>query len=186
VASDARERILVALRDLLSRGGTGAVTLEAVATAAGVSKGGLLYHFPSKSALYLGLLAAVRDRVVADMAQATLTLGAARAYLQYAIPADEAEGGFFTSLIAAVRTGPDTDEQAAELLADIFRAWEAPMRAAVADPVQAEMLRLVGNGVYLSTIAGLPPTPPAVLAEIFDRLLAGTPVTSGLRQQVSG
>jgi hypothetical protein len=60
------------------------------------------------------------------------------------------------------------------------------MRAAVADPVQAEMLRLVGNGVYLSTIAGLPPTPPAVLAEIFDRLLAGTPVTSGLRQQVSG
>jgi enoyl-CoA hydratase len=25
-----------------------------------------------------------------------------------------------------------------------------------------------------------------VLAEIFDRLLAGTPVTSGLRQQVSG
>ena len=46
------------------------------------------------------------------------------------------------------------------------------MRAAVHDPVQAELLRLVGNGVYLSAIAGLPPTPPTVLAEIFDRLLA--------------
>ena len=50
-------RILGALRDLLSRGGTGAVTLESVAAAAGVSKGVLLYHFPSKSALYLRLLA---------------------------------------------------------------------------------------------------------------------------------
>jgi AcrR family transcriptional regulator len=172
VTSGTRERILVALRDLLSRGGTGAVTLESVAAAAGVSKGGLLYHFPSKSALYLGLLAAVRDRVVDDMEKASAAVGAGRAYLQYAIPADDAEGGFFTPLIAAVRTGPDTDAQCAELLADIFRAWEAPMRAAVHDPVQAELLRLVGNGVYLSAIAGLPPTPPTVLAEIFDRLLA--------------
>lgn len=176
MASDARERILLALRDLLGRGGTGVVTLESVAAAAGVSKGGLLYHFPSKSALYLGLLAAVRDRVVTDMDHAAATVGAARAYLQYAIPADDVEGGFFTSLIAAVRTGSDTDERAAELLADIFRAWEAPMREAVQDPVHAEMIRLVGNGVYLSAIAGLPPTPPAVLAQIFDRLLAQVPV----------
>jgi AcrR family transcriptional regulator len=86
VASGKRDRILVALRDLLSRGGTAAVTLEAVAAAAGVSKGGLLYHFPSKSALYIGLLEAVRDRVAADMAASSAAVGAARAYLQYAMP----------------------------------------------------------------------------------------------------
>ena len=110
--------------------------------------------------------------MIVDMAESTATVGAARAYLQYAIPADDAEAGFFTSLIAAVRTESDADEQVAALLVAIFRAWEAPMRAAVHDPVQAEMIRLVGNGVYLSAIAGLPPTPPEVLAEIFDRLLA--------------
>ncbi len=171
MASDARDRILVALRDLLTRGGSTAVTLESVAAAAGVSKGGLLYHFPSKSALYLGLLTAVRDRVAADMADATDAVGAARAYLQYSLPTDDAEGGFFTSLIAAVRTGPDTDPRAAELLADIFRAWEEPMRAAVADPVHAETIRLVGNGVYLSAIAGLPLPEPEILARVFDAVL---------------
>jgi AcrR family transcriptional regulator len=181
VASGKRDRILVALRDLLSSGGTAAVTLEAVAAAAGVSKGGLLYHFPSKSALYIGLLEAVRDRVAADMAASSAAVGAARAYLQYAIPADDAEAGFFTSLIAAVRTESDNDDRATALLADIFRAWEAPMRAAVQDPVQAEMLRLVGNGVYLSAIAGLPPTSPDVLAAIFDRLLTQASVPSGVQ-----
>jgi AcrR family transcriptional regulator len=171
VASDARARILAALREILARGGTGAVTLEAVAAAAAVSKGGLLYHFPSKSALYLGLLEDVRDRVTTDMAEATNTMGPARAYLQYSLPSDETEGGLFTSLIAAVRTGSDIDPRAAELLADIFRAWEEPMRAAVSDPVRAELIRLVGNGVYLSAIAGLPLPEPEMLARVFDRVL---------------
>jgi len=56
MASDARDRILRAVRDLLADGGPSSVTLEAVADRAGLSKGGLLYHFPSKSALYVGLL----------------------------------------------------------------------------------------------------------------------------------
>ncbi|GGM05730.1 TetR/AcrR family transcriptional regulator [Nakamurella endophytica] len=177
MAGDTRDRILRALRDLLAEGGTDAVTLDAVAARAGVSKGGLLYHFPSKSALYLGLLAAVRDTVVREMAEVTQRAGAARGFLEYSEPTAPDEPGFFTSLIAAVRTGQsgDTaaaDREAAALLADIFRVWEEPMRAAVTDPVRAETIRLVGYGLYLAALAGLPPVDPAVLAQVFDRLLA--------------
>jgi AcrR family transcriptional regulator len=161
---------------MLARGGSTSITLEAVAAEAGVSKGGLLYHFPSKAAMYLGLLQSVRDSVVTDMAVVTARSGAARGFLEYSEPTEADEAGFFTSLIAAVRTGQngDTgehDEQASTLLVDIFRAWEEPMRAAVADPVQAENIRLVGFGLYFSALTGLPPVDPAILAQLFDRLV---------------
>jgi AcrR family transcriptional regulator len=54
--SPARERILEAAERVVGDVGAARMTLEGVAQAAGVSKGGLLYHFPSKEAL-LGALA---------------------------------------------------------------------------------------------------------------------------------
>jgi AcrR family transcriptional regulator len=54
--SSARERILEAAERVVSEVGAARLTLDLVAQAAGVSKGGLLYHFPSKESL-LGALA---------------------------------------------------------------------------------------------------------------------------------
>ena len=54
--SPARERILEAAERVVGDVGAARMTLDGVAQAAGVSKGGLLYHFPSKEAL-LGALA---------------------------------------------------------------------------------------------------------------------------------
>jgi len=159
MATDTRQRILRALRDILARSGNASVTLEAVAVEAGVSKGGLLYHFPSKSEMYLGLLADVRDSVTADMADAVQRSGAARGFLEYSEPTGQNADS------------EENDARAATLLADIFRAWEEPMRAAVADPVQAENIRLVGFGLYFAALTGLPPVDPAVLAALFDRLV---------------
>ncbi len=50
-ANNSREHILDTYVDLLIRSGERAAALDAVATAAKVSKGGLLYHFSSKKAL---------------------------------------------------------------------------------------------------------------------------------------
>lgn len=50
-ANNSREHILDTYVDLLIRSGERAATLNAVATPAKVSKGGLLYHFSSKKAL---------------------------------------------------------------------------------------------------------------------------------------
>lgn len=49
--SDTRQRILDAAAEIARETGPGNLALDAVAARAGVSKGGLLYHFPSKSQL---------------------------------------------------------------------------------------------------------------------------------------
>ncbi len=51
-----RERILDAAAELVRDVGAGRLTLEAVAERAGLSKGGLLYNFPTKDALLQGML----------------------------------------------------------------------------------------------------------------------------------
>jgi AcrR family transcriptional regulator len=56
-----REHILQAAVELVLTEGSSALTLEAAAKAAGVSKGGLLYHFPSKEALILGMIDARQE-----------------------------------------------------------------------------------------------------------------------------
>ena len=51
-----RRRILDAAQDLAQCTGAGSLSLDAVAAKAGVSKGGLLYHFPSKNKLMEALV----------------------------------------------------------------------------------------------------------------------------------
>jgi AcrR family transcriptional regulator len=53
---DARTRVLDAAEAIVMARGVGGLTLEAAARDAGVSKGGLLYHFASKEALLDALL----------------------------------------------------------------------------------------------------------------------------------
>jgi AcrR family transcriptional regulator len=63
---DARTRILDAVETLVVRKGVGGLTLEAAAREAGVSKGGLLYHFASKEALLVGVMQRLAEQVVVD------------------------------------------------------------------------------------------------------------------------
>ena len=51
-----RARIRVAAAKVIERDGAGHLTLDKVAAEADLSKGGLLYHYPSKDALLQGLL----------------------------------------------------------------------------------------------------------------------------------
>lgn len=51
-----RHAVLDAAERVVARDGIGSLTLDAVAAEAGVSKGGLLHHFPSKDRLIEGLV----------------------------------------------------------------------------------------------------------------------------------
>lgn len=50
-----RDRILAAAVNVINRDGVRAVTFESVAAESGLTRGGLLYHFPSREALLRGI-----------------------------------------------------------------------------------------------------------------------------------
>lgn len=60
-----REKLLEAAGDLITRNGVHDLTLDAVAAAAGVTKGGLIYHFKTKD----DLLGAVVERMTEHLDQ---------------------------------------------------------------------------------------------------------------------
>ena len=63
----AREKLLTAFEHLVLSEGERAATLDAVAARAGVSKGGLLYHFPHRQALVDAALARCEEMAREDL-----------------------------------------------------------------------------------------------------------------------
>ncbi len=64
--TNSRERILEAAAEVARNAGPGHLSLDAIAQRAGVSKGGLLYNFPTKAKLLNGLVA----KYIAEIEQA--------------------------------------------------------------------------------------------------------------------
>lgn len=177
MTADTRDRILDALETLLLEKGMSQVTLENVAATAGVSKGGLLYHFKSKDALLAGLVRRLADRAGQQLDSVVAKGGSvAEWYLQTPNPADKAEAvelELYRSMLATMRTIDATPEpgEVQRALADMMTSWSDGLDEEVADPVQADLIRLVGDGVYLRALLGLPPIDPVRYRHVVDRLL---------------
>ncbi len=69
-------RFLDAAYQVIRENGAGHLTLDAVAQAASVSKGGPLYHFPNKHALLRGLVDDELERLTTQLSEATEAEGA--------------------------------------------------------------------------------------------------------------
>jgi AcrR family transcriptional regulator len=169
----ARDRVLDAYETLLIEDGPAAATLDAVAAAAGVSKGGLLYHFASKDALATGLLDRLRDRSAADAAAVRAAPeGAAAYYLHTSAPGGGIPGGLTRTYLAALRATDHLRDGAA--LRDALAAVDADALGALhdrlGDPVLAWLVQLVGDGLYLRTLIGTPLPEGLGVGDLLDRL----------------
>ena len=99
----ARERVLDAFEAIVIADGERTATLDATAKAAGVSKGGLLYHFGSRDEHVAGLLARLEALNDADLAKMTTAEeGPVAYYLRTSVMEDEA---LDRALIAAKKAG---------------------------------------------------------------------------------
>lgn len=146
-----KNALLDAAEAVLSEHGTQALTLTAVADRAGVSKGGLLYHFPSKEALVKAMVARVieefDDLIAAYQGENDGTPGAySRAYVEatFEILTGEARAYRRWSAITAAATDPEQ----AEPLNEAMRRWHGRASGEDADPVVAAVVRLAAEGLW--------------------------------------
>ncbi|EIV92180.1 TetR/AcrR family transcriptional regulator [Frankia sp. QA3] len=175
---DTRTRLLDAATEVMLTAGVEQFTLAAVAERASVSKGGLLYHFPSKQAL----VAALVDRLVSRFDTALRTAGpqpgsATRAYLAETVePTATAVGADTDRVTVAVLAAALVDPETLAPLREVYAAWQRRLEADGVDPAAATAVRLAVDGWWLARLLDLaPPTGDvhertyALLAHLIER-----------------
>lgn len=155
----AREKVLDSYQAILLGEGERAATMDQVAARAGVSKGGLLYHFKDKTAMAEALLQRVRDLLTADLAKmAAAPEGAAAYYLRGSLFQDDPLDRL---LLAAMQLAPEHDETKIAVYREVQEGWLRLIQAEVQDVAVADAIMLMGDGLYwnaslTSTLAGTP------------------------------
>ncbi|MUN64324.1 TetR family transcriptional regulator [Kocuria sediminis] len=166
----ARDKLLAAFEQLVLAEGERAATLDAVAGAAGVSKGGLLYHFPHRRALVDATLQRLEELLQLDLeAMAAAPEGAARYFLVTSLFEDSQ---LDRALVVASRLAQSGDENARASLQRLGEAWYALILADVGDPVVATAVQQMGDGLYHNASIGLLPDGSAQRHTILENLLA--------------
>ena len=151
-ANNSSEHILDTYVDLLIHTGERAATLDAVATAAKVSKGGLLYHFSSKKALLEALVertVTLAEEDFAAMEQASE--GASAYYINSSTPDNTP---FDRALIALSRLAQNNNELAQRTLAHVQEGWHSLILAELGDERIARAVLLLGDGMYYNAAFG--------------------------------
>jgi AcrR family transcriptional regulator len=168
----ARNRILDATATLLLSEGADKLTILAVAREAGISKGGLFYHFPSKHALIEGLL----DRLIGGFDAALSSAGsepgaATRAYLRDGVSAVGPAGGLAgEQLLVGLLGAAIVEPSLMAPLRERYMSWQARLDADGLDPSVATLVRMAVDGWWLADAFDLAP-PDAVVRVRLSALL---------------
>ncbi|MGF6821319.1 AcrR family transcriptional regulator [Microbacterium sp. ZKA21] len=144
----ARERVLDAFEAILIDDGERAATLDATAKAAGVSKGGLLYHFASKEELAAGLLGRLARLTDLDLERMTdADEGPVAYYVRTSVMEDDA---LDRALIATSRLAQGGHAAASDALRQVRGRWAGAIRPHVRDETALDLVMLVSDGLYFN------------------------------------
>ncbi|MFM1653326.1 TetR/AcrR family transcriptional regulator [Brevibacillus sp. B_LB10_24] len=167
-----RETILEAAYALIQNEGIGRLTLDAVAGQANISKGGLLYHFPSKEALIEGMIDHLfkeyHQQIEDDISQEPHSPGKwARAYVRTTFRSTEQELKISAGLLAALVNKPELLEPVRRY----YAGWQEQLERDGIDPEAATICRLAADGLWFAEMFGLAPLTNGELRERVQHLL---------------
>lgn len=159
------QQILDTIADLvLSQGDF--PSLAEIARACGLSKPGVLHHFPSRSAMAEALVAREVGRVDELLEKAAAEGHAVDTWLELSSP----NGRERALYIAMSSTLAEGTAGLSDLLAEATTRWDAVLERELADPDLALLVRLVGDGLLANALAGTP-VPPIRLKSALARAM---------------
>ncbi len=196
--ADTHDALLHAAQRVVARDGVVRLTLDAVAREAGVSKGGVLYHFPTKNALVAAMMehdiacwriavAACRDNEAAQgvlpeagrnvrafVSAAEGACGKKTEALREAFGTEDMSHWFATSpdLRAGMIAAVAGDHALLKRFRDEFAGWQARFENDGIDPVVAKPVTLAADGLFFVDMLNLAPPQGAIRDEVIRRLLA--------------
>ncbi len=177
--------ILDAANRIVQERGVEHLTLELTAQEAGISKGGLLYHFPNKEALIKGMIQYYLDQFTQDFTAAAENEGAdtpgrwVRSYLNTTYNEYQRSPRMSSGLLAAVATNPALLSP----MQQTFHQWVQLLDDDGVDSTQAMIVRLAVDGLWMVELFGLAAPDPQqrekvlyALGEIIEKNILPTRV----------
>jgi AcrR family transcriptional regulator len=174
--TDSRERLLNAASAIVARHGAGNLTIDAVAAESGLSKGGVLYHFPNKHALLGGMLEKLVDQLQGRLTELKTSAGASEltALLQAIVGRSTEEKAMSQALLANAAEDPSLLSPAKPVIQSIVDniAGEST------DTQLALILWLAAEGLRFMDMLDILPQQTLDEHGVSDRMLA---LAEGLR-----
>lgn len=169
--SNAREDILDAAQRVAARDGAGHITIDSVAREAEVSKGGVLYHFPSKElmlkAMLERLIETMRPRVEAHReALAGTPNRTLRAMIKANEFKDEVDPRIAMAIMAAAAQNPELLDP---VRAEMKLRW-GQIEQESADPTTAMLLWAAVDGLMFQSLFNTAPVPTTEKSALLQRL----------------
>lgn len=169
-----RRQIFEACSRILRDEGLINLTLEAVANKAGISKGGLLYHFPSKKELIEAVFEYHNGIFETRLQELTEQQGdEPGAWLRaYAIASieqiiDPDNAGLYASMFAA----EERYDSAHQLMRSKYTNWQEHVENCGIDPTIATLARLAVDGLWFAEMNGYAPPDPERREKIMDLIM---------------
>jgi AcrR family transcriptional regulator len=172
--SATRDKLLSAAIQIIITQGIERLTLDAVARSSSVSKGGLLYHFPSKEALVAGVITyliddfnAAIERELEHSRTDNPSKDWIKAYVRASFNASQPPLALIAGLFIAVTDNPELVEHARAGCAE----WQRHFDESGLERVHAGIIRLATEGLYPIEMFGVEPIKEPLRSQLKDGIL---------------
>lgn len=157
---DTKRKILEAAARVATEKGIQALKLETVAIEAGISKGGLFYHYKTKEELLSAMVQAfveVTEKRVASVTAQDSDPGAwVRGFLDACLTREDAAVGSYSRLSVAIMAAAGSDKALLKPLNERQKHWRAALNDSGIDPAVAHIIRFAADGLWINDILDVP------------------------------